>query len=310
LRPCANSAKRPLHKARPMREFDYLEPTSIAEASEMLAAHGEDCRMMAGGTALMLALRQRMISPTHVISLRNIRELRGITYDTKLGLRIGALSLHSDLARSALTRQHFPMLADMASRLANPQVRNQGTIGGNLCYADPATDPPSCLIALGSDVVLSSAKGSRILKVEDFILDYFSTALAAGELVSEIRVPPSSFNAGYHARFLRTAAEHRPLVNLSVAAKKVGDVCEDLRLVAGASTAKPTRLKRAESHLKGKSVTAKVAAEAADIGASEIEPISDLRGDGEFRREMLRVVARRTIADMFGVAGEIKKNVA
>jgi len=293
-----------------MREFDYLEPASIAEASEMLVAHAENCRLMAGGTALMLALRQRMISPTHVISLRNIRELHGITYDDKLGLRIGALTRHAQLAHSPLAHKHFPMLADMASRLANPQVRNQGTIGGNLCYADPATDPPSCLMALGAKIVLRSAKGSRILEVEDFVLDYFLTALAPDELVCEIRVPPSSFDAGYHARFLRTAAEHRPLVNLAVAAKKTGDVCEQVRLVAGASTAKPTRLKNAESYLSGKSVTAQVAAEAADIGASEVDPISDLRGDREFRREMLRVVARRTIKELFGVSDDARKNVA
>jgi aerobic carbon-monoxide dehydrogenase medium subunit len=293
-----------------MREFDYLEPASVAEASEMLAAHPETCRMMAGGTALMLALRQRMVSPTHVISLRNVRELRGITYDDKLGLRIGALTKHSELAGSALARAHFPMLADMASRLANPQVRNQGTLGGNLCYADPATDPPSCLIALGAEVVLTSAKGSRILKVEDFILDYFVTALAADELVSEIRVPPSSFNAGYHARFLRTAAEHRPLVNLAVSMKKNRDVCEDVRLVAGASTAKPTRLKQAENYLKGKSVNSRITAEAAEIGASEIDPISDIRGDGEFRRDMLRVVARRTLAQFFALPEGAEKNVA
>lgn len=293
-----------------MRDFDYLEPASVAEASEMLIAHADNCRMMAGGTALMLALRQRMIAPTHIISLAKLRDLRGITYDEKTGLRIGALIRHSELAASQLARMHVPMLADIASRLANPQVRNQGTIGGNLCYADPATDPPSCLMALGAEVMLSGANGTRVLKIEDFVLDYFVTALAADELVCEIRVPPSSFNTGYHARFLRTAAEHRPLVNLSIAAQKNEDVCEDVRLVAGASTAKPVRLKAAETYLKGKSVTAQVAGEAADIGASEIEPISDLRGEGEFRREMLRVVARRTLADLFGAAGGMKKSVA
>ncbi len=293
-----------------MREFDYLEPNSIAEASEMLAEHSDNCRMMAGGTALMLALRQRMVSPSHVISLGNLRELRGITYDDTLGLRIGALTRHAELAQSAPARAHFPMLADMASRLANPQVRNQGTIGGNLCYADPATDPPSCLMALGAEVVLSNARGSRVLKIEDFIVDYYATALATDELVSEIRVPPSSFNAGYHARFLRTAAEHRPLVNLAVAIRKNGDSCEESRLVAGAATVKPTRLRQAEAHLRGKVVTARLAAEAAELGASEVEPISDLRGSADFRREMLRVVARRTIAQLFGLPEFVEKNVA
>lgn len=293
-----------------MREFDYLEPGTIAEASEMAAAYADNCRMMAGGTALMLALRQRMIAPTHIIALQNLQELRGITYSDANGLRIGALTKHSELATSPLARAHFPMLADMASRLANPQVRNQGTLGGNLCYADPATDPASCLIALDSEIVLCSKRGNRVLKVEDFILDFFTTALKTDELVSEIRVPPSAFNAGYHARFLRTAAEHRPLVNLAVAVNKNDGACEDVRMVAGASTAKPTRLRKAEDYLKGKSVTSRVASDAAEIAASEIDAISDTRGSGEFRREMLRVVARRTLEQLFGAREGAEKQVA
>jgi carbon-monoxide dehydrogenase medium subunit len=293
-----------------MREFDYLEPATIAEASEMAAAHADNCRMMAGGTALMLALRQRMIAPTHVIALQNLQELRGITHSDTNGLRIGALTKHSELAASPLARAHFPMLADMASRLANPQVRNQGTLGGNLCYADPATDPASCLIALDAEIVLSSKRGNRVLKVEDFILDFFTTALKTDELVSEIRVRPSDFNAGYHARFMRTAAEHRPLVNLAVGVKKNDGACEDVRMVAGASTAKPTRLRKAEDYLKGKSVTSRVATDAAEIAASEIDPISDNRGSSDFRREMLRVVARRTIEQLFGAREGAEKQVA
>jgi carbon-monoxide dehydrogenase medium subunit len=293
-----------------MRDFDYLEPASIQEASQMLAEHRDDCRMMAGGTALMLALRQRMVSPSHIVSLRNLRELRGITYDPSHGLRIGALSLHAEVARSPLAREHYPMLADMASRLANPQVRNQGTFGGNLCYADPATDPPSCLMALDAEVVLSSARGHRVLKIEDFIVDYYVTALEADELVSEIRVPVSRFNAGYHARFMRTAAEHRPMVNLAVSLNKQGDVCADARLVVGATTATPTRLHKTEAFLTAKAVSRSVAAAAAELAATEIDPISDLRGDGEFRRGMVRVVARRTLERLFDLVPVAEKSVA
>lgn len=292
-----------------MKDFDYLEPQSIAEACEMMLAH-PGSSMMAGGTALMLALRQRMVTPSHVISLRGIRELRGITYTPTEGLRIGALALHADVARSPLVRQHAPMLADMASRLANPQVRNQGTIGGNLCYGDPATDPPSCLLALNADVVLRSANSMRVLKVDEFAIDYFVTALAPSEVVSEIRIPPSEFNVGYHARFLRTAAEHRPLVNFAISLRKQGDACEDVRMVIGASTRVPVRLRKAEDLVKGKTVTARLAADAAEQGAAEIDPISDLRGDGEFRRDMARVVIRRTIEDLFALAGPATTSAA
>jgi carbon-monoxide dehydrogenase medium subunit len=293
-----------------MHDFDYLEPASIAEASEMMLTHQGSCSMMAGGTALMLALRQRMVTPSHIISLRSIRDLRGITYTPAEGLRIGALALHADVARSPLVRRHAPMLADAAARLANPQVRNQGTIGGNLCYGDPATDPPSCLLALNANVVLRSARGTRILKIDAFALDYFVTALEPGELVSEIRIPPSDFNAGYHARFLRTAAEHRPLVNVAINLRKQEDACKDIRMVIGASTRVPTRLRKAEDLIKGRTVTARLAADAAELGASEIEPISDIRGDGPFRRDMARVVIRRTIEGLFTPAGSATTSAA
>lgn len=286
-----------------MRDFEYLEPLSIGEASRMLRAHRDGCRMMAGGTALMLALRQRMVAPSHIVSLRKIRELRGITYDERLGLRVGALTLHAELARSPLVRTHFPMLADMASRLANPQVRNQGTIGGNLCYADPATDPPSCLMALDAEVVLRSAGGERTLKVEDFVVDYYATALEPDELVSEVRVPPSAFDAGYHARFLRTAAEHRPLVNLAVCLKKKADVCEDIAMVVGAATRTPVRLRAAQAFLKGRTMTKRAAAEAAELAAAAVDPISDIRGEAQYRRDMIRVVCRRTLEGLFDPAG-------
>jgi carbon-monoxide dehydrogenase medium subunit len=293
-----------------MHDFDLLEPESIADASRMLGDFGDQCRMLAGGTALMLVLRQRIVNPSRVVSLARIRELRGITFDPSQGLRIGAFTVHADVARSPIVRTHFPMLADMASRLANPQVRNQGTLGGNLCFGDPATDPPSCLMALDAQVVLRSAHATRVIKLDDFIVDYYQTALQPGEILTEIRVPVTRFNAGTHARFLRTKAEHRPLVNLALSAERDRAHCRDLRMVVGAATAKPTRLVQAEAVLRGKAITRELATAAAEQGAAEVAPISDIRGDAAFRRDMIRVVARRTIEDMFGLTERSEKRVA
>lgn len=285
-----------------MRDFDFLEPTSVAEASRMLADLGDDCRAMAGGTALMLAMRQRMLTPTHIVSLAKLDALRGIDFDPKQGLRIGALSRHNEVARSALVQQHYPMLAAMAATVANPQVRNQGTIGGNLCYGDPATDPPGCLMALDAQVVLASAAGERVLSMQEFMIDYFVTALQADELVVEIRVPaPQPDSVGSYTRFLRTAAEHRPLVNVALALRRFGAQGHAVRLVAGASTPIPTRMPRAEQFLEGRAVTADVAAEAANIVAADMEPLSDPRGSADYRRDMVRVVTRRSIAALFGL---------
>ncbi|GJH21470.1 xanthine dehydrogenase family protein subunit M [Caballeronia novacaledonica] len=265
----------------------------------MLADHQDDCRMIAGGTALMLAMRQRMLSPAYLISLGRLRKLRGISYDPQAGLRVGALSLHADIANSKLVREKYPMLSDMASHVANPQVRNQGTIGGNLCYADPATDPPSCLMALDARILLEGVGRQREVTVEEFLVDYYTTALEPDEVVTEIRIPPVKFAAGRHVRFLRTAAEHRPLVNVAITVAKEGNLCRDSRVVVGASTPVPTRGVRCEAFLEGKPFNAEVAAEAADILASEIQPISDMRGAGDYRRQMINVISRRSLEGLF-----------
>lgn len=282
-----------------MKEFEYLEPTSVQEACSMLAEWGDECRMIAGGTALMLAMRQRMLTPKYLVSLGKLRRLRGISYDRRLGLRIGALTLHAEVARSGLVREHFPMLAEMASHVANPQVRNQGTIGGNLCYADPATDPPSCLMALDARVVLEGLGRQRELPIEDFLVDYYTTALEPDEMVTEIRVPPATFIAGRHVRHLRTAAEHRPLLNITCTIGQKEDLCDGVRIVVGASTPIPTRGRSCESFLQGKPLTYEIAAEAALILADSVEPISDFRGTGEYRKEMIKVIGRRTLEGLF-----------
>lgn len=285
-----------------MRDFDFLEPGTVHEASHMMADLGDDCRAIAGGTALMLGMRQRMLTPTHLVSLARVPQLRGIEFDAKNGLRIGALSRHADVASSPVVRQHYPVLASMASRVANPQVRNQGTIGGNLCYADPSTDPPGCLMALDAKVVLGSSRGERVLSIEEFLVDYYVTALEPDEIVTEIRVPPLAAGAdGVYSRFLRTAAEHRPLASVAFVARHEGLLCREARIAVGASTPIPVRLRRAEAFLEGRTVDENTVHEVADIVAADIEPVSDTRGNADFRREMVRVVARRTVAELFGL---------
>lgn len=283
-----------------MRDFEFLEPATLAQASSTIAELGDDCRVIAGGTALMLAMRQRMLNPTHLVSLGKLDVLRGIAFDSSRGLRIGALTKHAEVAGSELVQQHYPMLAQMANNMANPQVRNQGTIGGNLCYADPATDPPACLMALDAQVVLSGVKAQRTLSIKEFLVDYYSTALRPDEVVVEVRVPPPR-GVGHYVRYLRTAAEHRPLVNVAVGCIKEAGYFHEARIVVGASTAVPTRFARAEEYLQGKSLTRETAVEAARIVAADVEPISDLRGTGEYRREVVQVMVRRALFELIGL---------
>lgn len=288
-----------------MRDFDYLEPSSVEEASRMLADAGDEARLMAGGTALMLALRQRMLMPSHIVSAARLDALRGIDFDATSGLRIGALTRHAEIAASPLVQRHYPMLADMAGRLANPQVRNQGTLGGNLCYGDPSTDPPGALMALGAQLVLASARGQRVLAIEEFLVDYFATAIEPDELVVEVRVPPMAADAtGLYTRFRRTAAEHRPLVNVSVVVRREGLLCRQARIVVGASVPVPVRARRAEAFLEGATLTPAIADEAARIVAEDIEPISDHRGSDDYRREMVRVNTQRNLEQLFGLPAQ------
>lgn len=283
-----------------MRDFEFLEPASVQEASRMLADLGDDARAIAGGTALMLGMRQRMLTPTHLVSLGLLHDLRHISFDAQSGLTIGALALHHDLARSAVVQAHAPLLASMAARLANPQIRNQGTLGGNLCYADPATDPPGCLMALNAQVVLQSASGERVLGIEDFLMDYYTTALQPDEVLTHVRIPPLAPNtSSLYTRFLRTPAEHRPLASIALVAQRSGAVCTGVRLAVGASAAVALRIPRAEAFMNGKTITPDVAREAADIVATDIDPISDARGAADYRRDMVRIIARRTIAELF-----------
>jgi carbon-monoxide dehydrogenase medium subunit len=262
----------------------------------MIADSGEDSRLLAGGTALLLAMRQRLVTPSHLIHIGALQALQGIDYDPRNGLCIGALVRHAEVAASPTVQKHYPMLASMAGKLANPQIRNMGTLGGNLCYADPATDPPVCLIALGARLVAVCAQGERVIGLDDFYTGYYETSLQPDEVVTRIQVPPLLANArGAYTRFLRTAAEHRPLVGLGVLAHCDADVISEIRIAIGASTPTPVRARKAETFLRQKRIAPDTIQEAARIAAAEIEPIADFRGSADYRRTMVHVVTSRTL---------------
>lgn len=287
-----------------MRDFEILRPTSLREAIELLSKHGDDACAYAGGTALLLAMRQRLLSPSHVVSLERVPEIRGIGYHSSEGLSIGALSRHADIARSPDVIANYPVLAKMAGGLANPQVRNQGTIGGNLCYADPATDPPGCLVALDAKVELASASGLRTIPLEAFLVDYFETAIQPGEILVRLIIPPLPRESrAFYARHLRTAAEHRPVANISFVVRAATATGIETRLVIGAATPTPQRMSRVEEFLGSRPMSPETALAGADMAAEDLRPISDSRGDGDFRRSIVHALVRRTIVEATFVDG-------
>jgi carbon-monoxide dehydrogenase medium subunit len=283
-----------------MVDFEWLTPATVAEACRLATEHGDDARFMAGGTALMLALRQRLVAPRALISLAGLPELKGMNWDDAKGLRIGAFTLQDELARHAAVARHYPALAHLARHMANPQVRHQGTIGGNLCYGDPSTDPPTGLLVWDTEVEIANGQASRRLPLRDFLVDYFTTALAPDELLVAVHLPrPPADARSRYARHMRTAAEHRPLVAVATMARVGQGQCSELRLAVGASSVVPRRLSGAEAVLTGRAPTTALVAEAADTAAHELDALDDARGSAEFRRAMVRVTVRRELTALF-----------
>lgn len=282
-----------------MRDFDYLEPDRVEAVCEALARHGDEARIIAGGTALVLALRQRIVVPAVLVSLARVPGLRTLAETGEGGLTLGAGLRHAELAGSAMVRSRYPMLATLVSTLANPQVRQQGTLGGNLCYADPSTDPPGCLLALGASVTLQGAGGPRELPLAAFLVDYFETALAADEVLVAVNLPavPTGFRGSY-ARHLRTAADHRPTANVSVVSAGSPDRPTGVRIAIGAATPFPV-LAEAAGLLEGARPDARRIAEVARASADAIEPLSDNRADGDYRRRIVQVLLERTLTEHF-----------
>ena len=283
-----------------MVDFEWLTPASVAEACSLAAQYGDDARFMAGGTALMLALRQRLVAPQVVISLAGLPELKGLGWDDAKGLRIGALTLHDELGQHPAVAKHYPMLAQLARNMANPQVRHQGTVGGNLCYGDPSTDPPTGLLVWDAEVEVASAQSSRRMPLHEFLVDYFTTALAPDELLVAVHLPrPPADTRSRYARHMRTAAEHRPLVAVATMARFAAGQCSELRLAVGASCVVPRRLSGAEAVLRGHAPTSALVAEAADSAAQELDALDDARGSAEYRRTIVRVTVQRELAALF-----------
>ena len=276
-----------------MRDFDYLSPTRLDEVCGLLQAHGDDARLIAGGTALILALRQRLVMPEALISLAQVDGMRDIGVEDG-HLRIGACCTHTQVATSATVQQQAPALAMLAGKLANPQVRHQGTLGGNLAYADPTTDPPGCLLAMNAQVVLQGLQGERTLAMGEFLTDYFETALRPDEVLARIDVPvPSAQGRTTYLRHLRTLADHRPMANVSVhsdttAAGRV------FRVVVAAATPLPWSVPFASDWIGTAPTAARIADFAATV-ATDMDPLTDNRCDSHYRRDVVRVLVSRAM---------------
>src|ERR1043165_1732272 len=172
-----------------MIKFDYEEPATLQDTFKLLEQHGDDARVIAGGTSLLIWMRQRLLMPKVVVSLQRIPDFDRISYDERGGLRLGAGARHREIELSPVVKERYPLLHETFRKVAQPRIRNMGTVGGNLAAGDPLTDPGASLIALDAEVTLASSKGKRNLRLDEFFIDYYQTALEPGELLTEIHVP-------------------------------------------------------------------------------------------------------------------------
>jgi carbon-monoxide dehydrogenase medium subunit len=278
-----------------IRDFEYLTPKTLKEALTLWDKYGDEGKIIAGGQSLLVLMRQGLVAPKYLIDIKGISELSYIKSDAKVGLRIGSLTTHRTIEKSPLIRKGFAVLAEMENRLASIQTRNWGTIGGNICHADPAGDPAPVLISLKATLTTASLRGERNMAVEDFSLDYFETALEPGELLTEIQVPALPPHTG--AAYTKFNIIQSDLATVGVAVSVTlgsGDgICQDIRIALGAAAPTAMRAKKAEAAVRGKKVTDNLLKEAGEIASTELEPISDIVASEEYRRELVKVLVKR-----------------
>ena len=279
-----------------MKDFIFVEPTTVHEALDFLEQKGEESKILAGGCSLTILLKNGLIDPKYVVSIEKLPGLDSLKHENSQ-LRIGSLVPHRVIELSGLIKTHQPMLSQMASCIGQVQVRNLGTLGGNLCHAEHRADPPAALLALGAKVVLASKTGDRTLTMDNFVEDYYQTVIKPGEILVEVLVsdlPPNSFSK--YLRFSPRSTMEEPIVTVAVVSvpNKDGKI-KELRLALGAVAPKPFRVYDAEKLLVSKGLSEEAISEAASIAADHSDPLEDIYGPADWKREMVSVHVRRIL---------------
>jgi carbon-monoxide dehydrogenase medium subunit len=274
--------------------FGYVAAHSVDEALRLLDKHGDAGKLLAGGHSLIPAMKLRLMSPGTLIDLGTIPGLRGIRVDER-SLVIGSLTVHADVASSDLIREHLPGLADAASVIGDMQVRNRGTIGGSVAHADPAADFPVVLTALNASLVVQSSTGNRTIAVDEFFTDFYTTAMAANEILTEIRVPiPPSGSGTAYAKLPHPASGY-VVVSAGALITQSSGSCVSARLAIGGLGSGPIHAVATEIELKGKSLTPQVINAAAAKAAENTDPTEDSYASAEYKRHVATVYTRKAI---------------
>jgi len=282
-----------------MNPILFLEPTNFSEATALLAEHGDEAKIIAGGVSVTLMLEQKLISPSVLVSLGRISD-GDFTRLESDGLHIGTLARLHDLERSQIVHEFCPALARTFSLVGNVRVRNQATLGGNLSAADYAADPPSMLMALDARVQVIGLEKKREIPLSEFFLGFYTTALEPAEVLTEIMIPTlsSSARAAYF-KYTSISAEGRPCVAVGAVADFGSDnLCKDLRIAVGAAVETPQRIASVEAMAHGHALTDELVAAIAEEYSLRLDPLTDVRGSAWYRKEMIRVFVKRALEEV------------
>ena len=275
-----------------LRPFELSEPTSVAEASDILARHGDAARIYAGGTELILAMKEGLLHYDHLVNVKTIPGLAGVSVEGG-ALKIGAATPHRVLERDPRVREHFPTVARMEADVANVRVREVGTLGGNLCFAEPHADPGTFLQVFEATARIEKRSGARTIPLEQLFVGPFETCLEADELLTEIVVPPLPPRSA--AAYLKFGYLERPSVGVGVAVTLDDGRVAGARIAVGCVGPVPRRMREAEARLQGAAIAESVAAlpEAGRIAGRAADAITDLHGSAEYKEHLVGVLLRR-----------------
>ena len=277
--------------------FEYFAPTSVAEAADLLARHGEDARLLAGGHSLVPLMKLRLAEPTILIDLRKVAGLSYIR-ESGGGLAIGAMTTYAALNTSELVKSRAPVLAEAAGMVADVQVRNMGTIGGSLAHADPAGDLPAVALALGAQLTASSTAGTRTIAIDDLFVDLLTTSLKPGEVLTEIGIPalPGRTGSAY-AKFANKASRYAVVGVAAVLTVGADGTCQGVRVGVTGAGPKGVRASQTEQTLRDNALTDEVIQKAAESAGEGIDFLDDIHASGEYRAHLTKVFAARAIKE-------------
>lgn len=284
--------------------FEYLRPNTIPEAISLLQQYGQEAKILSGGQSLIPMMKLRLARPSYLV---DINRIKGLSYVKEEGgfLKIGGLTRESELEASPIIQLKYPIILDTAHVIADPQVRNLATVGGNLAHGDPANDHPATMLALGAQVVATGPRGERTIPIEEFFVSLFTTALQPTEILTEIRIPAAAAHTGGgYVKLERKVGDFATAAVAAHLALNNQGIVQKAGIGLTNVGPKPIKARKAEDFLRGKKADAAAIAQAAQLAADEAQPSSDLRGPAEYKKGLVKELAKRALSRAAERAGK------